>query len=96
MQEIECTRMESFFGECWTCSAAAACPGTAGLPSVGFLGTDTKSLGSDVTLDEGDCEPNDEISVPSPTATREFWFGYLQLIRPQSLGSVFVVSLCAF
>ena len=24
------------------------------------------------------------------------WFGYLQLIGPQSLGSVFVVSLCAF
>ena len=25
-----------------------------------------------------------------------YWFGYLQLIGPQSLGSVFVVSLCAF
>ena len=24
------------------------------------------------------------------------WFSYLQLIRPQSLGSVFVVSLCVF
>ena len=30
-----------------------------------------ESMGTDVTLDERDCDPNDEISVPSPTATRE-------------------------
>ena len=29
------------------------------------------------------------------TVTSEFfWFGYLQLIGPQSLGSIVVVSLC--
>ena len=44
---------------------------TAGLPSVGFLDADTESLRSDVTLDEKYRDPNDEISVPSPTATRE-------------------------
>ena len=44
---------------------------TAGLPLVGFLDADTKNLGSDVTFDERDGDPNDEISVPSTTATRE-------------------------
>ena len=40
---------------------------TAGL----LLGADTESLGSDVTLGERDRDPNDEIQVPSPTATSE-------------------------
>ena len=34
-----------------------------------LLDADTESLGSDVTLGERDHDPNDEIPVPSPTAT---------------------------
>ena len=45
--------------ECWM---------REGLPSVGFLDADTES-GIRWTLDERDRNPNDEISVPSPTAT---------------------------
>ena len=44
---------------------------TAGLHSVGFEDVDTENLGSDVTLDERDRDPKDEISVPNPTETRE-------------------------
>ena len=59
------------------------------------IDADTKSLGSDMYLGEGDRNPNDEIPVPSPTATtatREalpvnFGLVILQLIGPQSIGS---------
>ena len=73
---------------------------TAGL----LLDADTESLGSDMTLGEKDRDSNDEKPVPSPTpttATRKelpvnFGLVILQLIVTQSLGSGFVVSLCAF
>ena len=60
---------------------------TAGSLSVGFLNIDTESLRSDVTLDERDRDPNDEILVPSPAATREepsVNFGWLFAIYNRS------------
>ena len=64
MQEIRCTRTKLENGLPYL-------EMENGLPSVGFPDADTESLGSDMTLDERDRDPNDEISVSSPTATRE-------------------------
>ena len=41
-----------------------------------------------------DCNVSADVPITDHASAPAIWFGYLQLIGPQSLGSIVVVSLC--